>query len=135
MAQVLRRRSTSPGIGRLVLDPATVPTLPAMEAVGAPPDSRRRARPGHVAIRVGEPRGEAPLSDRALDLLRRTVPRVLRSNGELAQAPLDHREGFVLSLIDGGTSVQVLMDVAGMPDSELIAVLQRLRSLEIITLG
>lgn len=137
MAQALRRRSTSPGIGRAAIEPATPPTLPAMEAVGAPPESVGRcwARFGHISICDDEFEGVVPLSDRALELLRRTVPRVLQSNDELEWAPLDHRDGFVLSLIDGRTSVQVLIDVAGMPESELIALLQRLRGLEIITLG
>jgi CRP-like cAMP-binding protein len=63
------------------------------------------------------------------------VPRVLRTRGELAQEPLDHREGFVLSLVDGETTVQGLIDVAGIPDGELVVTLQRLRRLGIITLG
>jgi hypothetical protein len=107
-----------------------IETQPAMQAVSEPP------RSGPVPAGAnGRARSEAPLSRGALDLLRRTVPRVQKSCAELAQAPLDHREGFVLSLIDGGTTVQALIDLAAMPDGELIVVLQRLRHLEIITLG
>ena len=108
----------------------TQPAMPAVRTRSEPPP-----RSGAVAIRVDREQGEAPLSRGAVELLRRTVPRVVRSSGELAQAPLDHREGFVLSLVDGQTTVQALIDVAGMPDGELIAVLQRLRRLGIITLG
>ena len=108
-----------------------------MEAVGARYEqfSRREARSGRVAIVVDDRHGGAPLSRRSLELLRRTTPRVVRSSDDLVQAPLDHREGFILSLVDGKTSVQVLIDVAAMPEGEVIAALQRLRRLGILTLA
>lgn len=65
----------------------------------------------------------------------RAVPRLLQSKGQLAHAPLDHRQGFVLSLVDGKTSVQALIDLAGIAEQEVVGMLQRLRSLGIITLG
>jgi len=133
MARVSQRRSTSPGMGRTQVNTDQVMTQPAMPAVGARPEPAPRS--GRVAIQRDADRGEAPLSRGAVELLRRTIPRVVRSKGELAQAPLDHREGFVLSLVDGHTPVHALIDVAGIPDGELIAVLQRLRRLGIITLG
>ena len=120
-------------MGRTQVNTDQVMTQPAMPAVGARPEPAPRS--GRVAIQRDADRGEAPLSRGAVELLRRTIPRVVRSKGELAQAPLDHREGFVLSLVDGHTPVHALIDVAGIPDGELIAVLQRLRRLGIITLG
>jgi hypothetical protein len=87
-----------------------------------------------VAIRKSDLEGEAPLSRNAVELLRRTVPR-LRPTNDVVRAPLDHRQGFVLSLVDGLTTVQMIIDVAGMPDGEVIAALQRLRRLGLITLG
>lgn len=133
MARVSQRRRTNPGMGRIELDPDHVVTQPAMKAVSAPSEGPPRS--GQVAIKLDAAHSEPPLSRGAVELLRRTVPRVLGATGDLAQAPLDHREGFVLSLVDGHTPVQALIDVAGMPDGELIAVLQRLRRLGIITLG
>jgi hypothetical protein len=104
MAQVLRRISTSPGLGPASHPPASVPPITA---------TRRQA----------------------LERLYRIVPRIARPSGELARAPLDHRQGFVLSLVDGRTNVQGVIDVAGMPEDEVIATLHRLRYLGIVTLG
>lgn len=103
MAQVLRRISTSPGLGPASHPPASVPPITA---------TRRRA----------------------LERLYRIVPRVARPSGELARAPLDHRQGFVLSLVDGRTNVQGVIDVSGMAEDEVIAALHRLRYLGILTL-
>lgn len=104
MAQVLRRISTSPGLGP---DPQPATSIPPVSA------TRRHA----------------------LERLYRIVPRVARPRGELARAPLDHRQGFVLSLVDGRTTVQGVIDVAGMPEEEVVAALHRLRYLGILTLG
>lgn len=62
------------------------------------------------------------------------VPRVVRSKQELAAAPIDHREGFVLALIDGQTTVQGVIDVSGMDGVEVTGILQRLRRLGIIAI-
>jgi hypothetical protein len=121
-------------MGRVKANPDQVVTLPELPAV-RPASEAPRSGPVAIGLHPEDRRSEAPLSRGAVELLRRTVPRVLRSTGELALAPLDHREGFVLSLVDGQTTVQALIDVASMPDGELIAVLQRLRRLGIITLG
>jgi hypothetical protein len=130
MARVSQRRATNRGMGQVRPNSDAIVTQPAMLAVSEPP------RSGEVAIsHVDDADREAPLSRGALDLLRRTVPRILGSSKELAAAPLDHREGFVLSLVDGQTTVQGLIDVAAMPDGELIAVLRRMRRLGLVTLG
>jgi hypothetical protein len=121
-------------MGRVQPNPDQVVTVPAMPAVTAPSEAPRSG-PVAITLRPEERHSEAPLSRGAVELLRRTIPRVLRSTAELASAPLDHREGFVVSLVDGKTTVQALIDLAAMPDGELIIVLQRLRRLGIITLG
>jgi hypothetical protein len=61
------------------------------------------------------------------------IPRRLKQKVE--SAPIDHRDAFVLSLIDGGTKVSAILDVAGMPEAEVLAILVRLKRLGIITLG
>jgi aminopeptidase-like protein len=40
--------------------------------------------------------------------------------------PLDHWAGFVLSLVDGLTSVQDIVDLSPMPEHEVLNVLDRL---------
>ena len=61
-------------------------------------------------------------------------PRLLRQRDGLAGAPIDHRDAFVISLIDGRITVANLIDVAGMPEAELRAILARLSRLGIIGL-
>lgn len=61
-------------------------------------------------------------------------PRMLKERKALAGAPIDHRDAFVLSLIDGRITVGTLVDVAGMPEGELRAILARLARLGIIAL-
>jgi hypothetical protein len=45
---------------------------------------------------------------------------------EVKTLALDHREGFLLSLIDGASSVEQLLDVCGMPPLEATRILCRL---------
>ena len=54
------------------------------------------------------------------------VPRVAVSPEELNAADLDHREYFLLSLLDGMTSVENLLDICGMPGEEALALLDGL---------
>lgn len=61
-------------------------------------------------------------------------PRMLKERKALAGAPIDHRDAFVLSLIDGRITVATLVDVAGMPEPELRTILARLARLGIIAL-
>ena len=58
----------------------------------------------------------------------------LASDAELMSMPLDHRDGFVLSHIDGTTDIRTLIDVCGMTHDELVAVVQRLVALRAIRL-
>ncbi len=61
-------------------------------------------------------------------------PRVLVNRRALASAPIDHREAFLVSLIDGSITVAGLVDVSGMREGEVTAALQRLARLGIISL-
>ncbi len=51
------------------------------------------------------------------------VPRLAIGHDELEGWLLDHREGFILSLIDGVSTVEAILDVAGMPQGEALFVL------------
>ena len=63
------------------------------------------------------------------------VPRVALSGVGLRELSLDHREGFVLSRIDGLSTVDELLDVAGVDRSEALALLVALRDKGAITLS
>ena len=47
---------------------------------------------------------------------------------------LDHRTGFLLSMIDGASTVHDLLDVSGMPSDQAIAILADLVERRIVSL-
>ena len=51
------------------------------------------------------------------------VPAVQLSSDQLFGRGLDHKAGFLLSLIDGGSSVEVILDLCAMPRAEALKVL------------
>jgi hypothetical protein len=53
-------------------------------------------------------------------------PQIAMSPDEIARLGLDHRFGFMLSLIDGCTSYEDLLDIAGMPRLEAFRILNAL---------
>ena len=54
------------------------------------------------------------------------VPRVILSREELNAADLDHRDYFLISLMDGHTTVENVLDISGMPPEEALALLESL---------
>jgi hypothetical protein len=63
------------------------------------------------------------------------TPVVLVSAETLRAAQLDGRAGFLVSLIDGTTTVESLLDLSGMPEQETLALLDDLRSRGIVGFG
>jgi hypothetical protein len=53
---------------------------------------------------------------------------------ELPSLSMDNRMGFLIALIDGTSSIQTLLDVAGMPPREVLHALVTLRDLGIVEL-
>jgi hypothetical protein len=70
----------------------------------------------------------------AVGVAGRQVPKIVRTKDEIAAAPIDHRAGFLLAHIDGVTDVQGLVDIAGMPETEVHEILDRLRRLGIVNI-
>lgn len=75
---------------------------------------------------------EAPIDDDSFDEMvsgpligvrRSDIPRVAISLGAYEGQPLGHRESFVLSLLDGCSTVERLVDEAGLPEAETLAAL------------
>jgi hypothetical protein len=50
-----------------------------------------------------------------------SVPALAVSIDALRCAQLDHREGFLVSLLDGATNLETLLDLCGMPIREALA--------------
>lgn len=62
------------------------------------------------------------------------VPRRVISDAELRQRPLDHVRAFLLSLVDGTSSVETLLDVCAMPRHQALALLGDLLEDGLVTL-
>ncbi|WP_146653422.1 hypothetical protein [Labilithrix luteola] len=106
----------------------------------SPPSQRKRTpAPGGTGgargFRDEEIGTSAALAEIAAGISRRAIPRLVRSRDELAAAPINHREGFLLAHVDGSTTVQGLIDVSGMTEDEVMAIVGRLRRLGIVQLG
>lgn len=63
------------------------------------------------------------------------VPRVVMSSDQIRWLSLDHRAGFVLSMIDGISSVDDLLDVSGMPRLDALRILCELLDAKVILLS
>jgi hypothetical protein len=53
---------------------------------------------------------------------------------DLLQLPIDHRAGFLLSLLEEEMTVETLLDVSGLPSDETLALLEDLVNQGIIVL-
>ena len=62
------------------------------------------------------------------------VPTMAVAPSELRWLSLDHRSGFVLSLIDGASSIEDILDIAGMPSLEVLRTLYMLTTQNVIAL-
>jgi hypothetical protein len=94
--------------------------------------SSRQARASRPPVRVDD------VGDRAVAIaskvVRSSAPRLLKTRGELTHAPIDPRDAFVLSLLDGRTNVAAIVDTSGMPADEVVATLERLARLGIVSM-
>jgi hypothetical protein len=62
----------------------------------------------------------------------RRVPQVSMTPEELRWLALDHRAGFLLSLVDGRCTVDEILDMSGMPDLDALRVLMQLLQQNVI---
>jgi hypothetical protein len=57
------------------------------------------------------------------------VPWLLATYDRIRELPLDPRAGFLVSLIDGRSTVEMIVDGASMPEGEALAILGELIAL------
>jgi CRP-like cAMP-binding protein len=62
------------------------------------------------------------------------LPVVVADADHLLAAQLDGKTGFVLSLIDGVTTVESILDLSGMPAEETLGILKDLRARGIVVM-
>ncbi len=60
------------------------------------------------------------------------VPMVVVPRTQMRWLSMDHRAGFILSLIDGASSVDLILDVCGMPKLDALRILQELVQQKIV---
>jgi hypothetical protein len=94
-------------------------------------DSPSNDRASHVELRVDglDERTEDRETLRDLaqaDNFLARIPQLALEQRDLALLPLDHREGFLLSMVDGVTSVETILDVCAMPADEALVILESL---------
>jgi hypothetical protein len=61
------------------------------------------------------------------------VPTVVVPRTQMRWLSMDHRAGFVLSLIDGTSSVEMILDVCGMPKLDALRILQELVQQKVVS--
>jgi hypothetical protein len=62
------------------------------------------------------------------------VPTVIVQRTQLRWLSIDHRAGFVLSLIDGSSTLEMILDVSGMPKLDAMRILYELLQQKIVSL-
>lgn len=62
------------------------------------------------------------------------VPIVMVPRDQLRWLSIDHKAGFVLSLVDGVSSLEMIIDVSGMPELDTLRILSELAQQRIISL-
>jgi hypothetical protein len=61
------------------------------------------------------------------------VPMVVVPRAQMRWLSMDHRAGFVLSLIDGSSSIEMILDVSGMPKLDALRILHELVQQKIVS--
>ena len=86
-------------------------------------------------IRPNPPRDDEPPSGVMERYERLTaVPRLALSLPDLMAIRLDHRAGFLVSLVDGTYTVEMILDACAMKREEALAILAELAARGIITI-
>jgi len=97
----------------------------------APTGTRRRERSSRPPVTVDEVGVTAVKLARGTR--RESAPKLLASRAVIAKAPIDTRAAFVLSLVDGRNTVDAIVDMSGMLEDEVKAILDRLARLGLIS--
>jgi hypothetical protein len=63
------------------------------------------------------------------------VPSVAVQRAQLRWLSIDHRAGFVLSLVDGSSTLEMILDVCGMPRLDAMRILDQLVQQRIVSLA
>jgi hypothetical protein len=92
---------------------------------GSPPAAMRARQPAILAEEETQGARTIPHIETTGAFLAK-VPTLVLSREELNVADLDHRDYFLVSLMDGNTTVENVLDISGMPSEEALALLESL---------
>ena len=63
---------------------------------------------------------------------RQSIPRLLKSMGEVSKLKIDHRAGFLLAHVDGMQTLEEILDICAMPSAEALSLIATLKDMGVI---
>lgn len=114
--------------------PTVAPTFNPEDYARESEAKLRRAAAREEALDVYES-AVVPAAPRAARISLEGVPKLRVALSELRAMTLDHRAGFLLSLCDGSSSVETILDMCAMPRDEAVAILSDLVMRGVVALG
>ena len=63
---------------------------------------------------------------------RQSIPRLLKSMGEVSKLKIDHRAGFLLAHVDGMQTLEEILDICAMPSAEALSLISTLKEMGVI---
>ena len=81
---------------------------------------------------VGSVKTTAPPAAHLTLTERQSIPRLLKSMGEISKLKIDHRAGFLLAHVDGMQTLEEILDICAMPSAEALALISSLKEMGVI---
>lgn len=78
------------------------------------------------------PAASPPLAPRLSLTERHSIPKMLKSMGEVSKLKIDHRAGFLLTHVDGMQTLEEILDVCAMPATEALELIEELKEMGVI---
>jgi hypothetical protein len=97
-------------------------------AVSGEIDTPAGAQPQSETRLATRPRLAAAITDEAWARSMTGAPAVAMLTGDLKRLPLDHRAGFLLSLMDGSLDLETLVAVSAMPREDTLRIVRDLHA-------
>ena len=88
-----------------------------------------------ATVRPAAPQVSAPTAPPAAHLTlteRQSIPRLLKSMGEVSKLKIDHRAGFLLAHVDGMQTLEEILDICAMPSAEALSLIATLKDMGVI---
>jgi hypothetical protein len=107
--------------GLIPIEDALAATATVRPAAAAPPTAAPPASPT-----TAPPAAHLTLTER------QSIPRLLKSMGEVSKLKIDHRAGFLLAHVDGMQTLEEILDICAMPSAEALSLIATLKDMGVI---